>query len=143
MFPEQDSNLGPIRIAVFEDYKATALTTQPPGLDYFLFCILNLFCFNCLSVCLSLSLLLFSNCFLNFKVFYPSWLTFMILSFLVSTFLLGCISSRQGHQWVKTRVPEKTVVRSKGVFFPLRSGGDPFTVSHSDACSCFVLYGIK
>ena len=29
-----DSNLGLSRIAVFEDCKATALTTQPPGLDY-------------------------------------------------------------------------------------------------------------
>ena len=31
--PEHDSNLGLSRIAVFEDCKATALTTQPPWLD--------------------------------------------------------------------------------------------------------------
>ena len=30
---EQDSNLGPSGIAVFEDYKATALTIQPSRLD--------------------------------------------------------------------------------------------------------------
>ena len=30
--PEQDSNLGPSRIAATEDCKATALTTQPPRL---------------------------------------------------------------------------------------------------------------
>ena len=34
MCPEQNSNLGPSRIAVFEDCKATALNTQPPRLDY-------------------------------------------------------------------------------------------------------------
>ena len=31
--PEQDSNLGPSRIAFFEDCKAIELTTQPPWLD--------------------------------------------------------------------------------------------------------------
>ena len=31
--PKRDLNLGPSRIAVFEDFKATALTTQPPRLD--------------------------------------------------------------------------------------------------------------
>ena len=31
--PEGDSNLVLSRIAVFEDYKATALTAQPPQLD--------------------------------------------------------------------------------------------------------------
>ena len=31
--PKQDLNLGQSRIAVFEDYKATALTTQPSQLD--------------------------------------------------------------------------------------------------------------
>ena len=30
---EQDSNLGPSRIAVYEDRKTTDLTTQPPWLD--------------------------------------------------------------------------------------------------------------
>ena len=34
--PEPDSTLGPSRIAVFEDCKATALTTQPPRLNIFL-----------------------------------------------------------------------------------------------------------
>ena len=33
--PEWDSNLGLSRIVVFEDCKATALTTQPPKLDPF------------------------------------------------------------------------------------------------------------
>ena len=33
MCPERDSNLGPSRIAVFQDWKATALITQPPRLD--------------------------------------------------------------------------------------------------------------
>ena len=33
--PAWYSSLGPSRIAVFEDCKATALTTQPPGLDGF------------------------------------------------------------------------------------------------------------
>ena len=32
--PEQDLNMGPSRIAVFEDCKATALTTQRPWLLY-------------------------------------------------------------------------------------------------------------
>ena len=32
--PKQDSNLGPRRIAIFEDCKATALKTQPPGLNW-------------------------------------------------------------------------------------------------------------
>ena len=31
--PKQDLNLGPSRIADFDDSKATALTTQPPRLD--------------------------------------------------------------------------------------------------------------
>ena len=31
--PKQDLSLDPSRIAVFEDSKATALTTQPPWLD--------------------------------------------------------------------------------------------------------------
>ena len=31
--PKQDLNLGPSRIAVFKDCKATALITQPPRLD--------------------------------------------------------------------------------------------------------------
>ena len=31
--PERDSNLGPSRIAVFEDCKAIALITQPPRMD--------------------------------------------------------------------------------------------------------------
>ena len=32
-YPKRDLSLGPSTIAVFEDYKATALTTQPPWLD--------------------------------------------------------------------------------------------------------------
>ena len=33
LFPKRDLKLGPSRIAVFEDCKATVLPTQPPGLD--------------------------------------------------------------------------------------------------------------
>ena len=39
--PKQDSNLGPSRIAIFRDCKATALTTQPPWLVFLLAPILS------------------------------------------------------------------------------------------------------
>ena len=50
--PEQNSNLGPSRIAVFEDCKANVLTTHPPLMFFCLFILLvsSLFClalFDC------------------------------------------------------------------------------------------------
>ena len=45
--PEWDSNLDPSRIAVFEDCKATALTTQPPRLDNVLSYFVLFLSFNC------------------------------------------------------------------------------------------------
>ena len=75
----------------------------------------------------------------RFKVLYIfiSVTLLMILSVSIITFPRGIPlpgSGISGKNWSSRR---KTTIRSQRVFSLLRSGEDPFIVSHSEVCSCF------